>query len=254
MKTLAQLKRFMFLGILGVAVSGCLDSDNDPEFQIIGGNSYVIQRNVENGDNLIKDFTPYVWVAGNSKLSNVEVKSSDDKRISGKILEFYWESNTGSVSDITNLNGSYTITATARVSDTEEQQDATAFTWQLENSNAMGKLVVKELKFEGTRISASWEKVDNATAVGIAYCPTMIDEYGGASFYRMFTKFDNVSRNNISNNRAYLETNFQDPYEEGTTFQVKVVAIHEGQGGTVVLESQPKLFKKGDSHFIGEEK
>jgi len=252
MKTLAQLKRFMLLGILGVAVSGCLDSDNDPEFQISGG-CYVIQRNGENGDNLIKDFTPYVYVAGNGKLSDVEVKSADN-RISGRIVgNSYWESNMKSVSDITDLNGSYTVTATARVSDTEEQQGGTAFTWQLENSNAMGKLVVKELKFDGSRISASWEKVDNATAVGIAYCPTMIDEYGGTSFYRMFTSFSNVSPNNISNNSAYLETSFQDRYEDGTTFQVKVVAINQGQGGMIVLESLPKLFRKGDIHFIDEE-
>lgn len=235
MKMLKYVKMILVVGALGISLSGCVSSD-DPDFQVGVDNAYVIQKNNEFGG---KQFAFYGTVFGAyGTVASMELRKDYLPLLLKKLGENYYETNPAWMTwgPLSNCNGSYTITAM----DEEGVAAQNSFTVSIEKE--MGELTITEpLKYENSRLTATWKKVDNATTYGFlvgigvkdgdTYTFSRINViHVGAE---LSTNGDNVTGSLLLDNVSTISSN---GIASGTELVVAVVAAITSQTGNLYLE------------------
>lgn len=155
---LKYVKIVLLAGALGVAMSGCVDSD-DPDFQVgLGQTAYVIQKNTQSGG---KQFALYATIeAAYGTATSVELVKDYLPLPLNKLFDNFYEINEWRMmwGPLASVNGTYTISAQ------DEKGIAAQSQFKLQIDKEMGELNITEpLKYENGRLTAKWKEVDGAT-------------------------------------------------------------------------------------------
>lgn len=236
MKTVLNLKRFCLIGMLGLAMTGCLDSD-DPEF---GFNYayYVIQKNTENPDGSVsKEFAPYVGIRSTKEeIAEASVRYDNMPLFSFKKLSAYvYETVLRPVYYNTAIpNGEYVINAASANGETA----SAAFTLNVDQS--MGAMKISDFEYKEGSVIANWEKVENAQSyyllIGFPEQVEMIKSY-----YRVNSVYSNWSTLNNANGKLEGRINLttvSSAIKPGDELIIALVAVYaKDQLNKVYLES-----------------
>lgn len=233
---LKYVKMVLLAGALGVAMSGCVDSD-DPDFQI-SAVAYVIQKN-DGPEQTMKTFGTYVAMGGAyGTVVEAGVTRNGMPLFSfTKLDENFYETRYVEESpNISNCNGEYLVEAVDEKGNVAQSK----FTFNIDKS--LGALRMKEpLKYENGRITAEWEEVENASAYGILVGRGVKDNSGVVKFYRINASYCSWEQSPIktvgvfdpstgTGNNTYLP--------DGSELIVAVVAAYQAPsyGGVLYLE------------------
>lgn len=235
MKMLKYVKMILLMGALGVAVSGCVDSD-DPDFQVGLERAYVIQKNDKYGGKQFAFYGTVMAVYGTA--TSVELKKEYMPVFLNKLSDNFYEVNEKRMmwGPLANINGTYTLLAQ------DDKGVAAQNSFTLKIDKEMGDLIITEpLKYESGRLTAKWKKVDGATAYGFLLGIGQ-KEGNTYKFSRINTIYDGQGTTLNGEEVKGLLT----PYEVitnknitiplGTELIVAVVAAIPSQSGTLYLE------------------
>lgn len=234
MKTLKYVKQILLVGTLGVAISGCVKS-NDPDFQISGLKAYVIQKNA-GSEPVSKQFGTYVAMGA----SYGDVESASVTK-DGMPLMYFAELSENVFetrrlewnSSLDRTNGKYVVST----QDDKGQVAQMNFTLDIDKSLGTMKLT-EPLKYESGQITAKWGEVENATVYAIMVGIGVKDASGAIKFYRLNSGYyywnSTVDKTSGRFNPSYDIPNT--PLSTGTELIVAVVAANQTQTGGLYLE------------------
>lgn len=228
---LKYVKMILLVGVLGAAMSGCVDSD-DPDFQI-AGKAYVIQKNNEYGGG--KQFGTYAAiVASYGTVQDISfMRNGYDLKFLYKLGEGIYETRYMTWGSLSDCNGDYVISA----QDEKGNVEQSSFSLKIEKE--LGDLTITEpLEYKGDRFTAQWKKVDNATGYAILIGMGVKDGellkfYRINSGYYPWTTITNQN-DNISATLSRYET--IPNIALNTELMVAIVAVCQSTGGNLYLE------------------
>ena len=252
MKTLNLLKRIALLSLAGAALAGC-NEDVETSFSIYSqGGVYILQTNSGTGEGLEKSFAPYIGLgAAYGTFADVTI-THNGMPVYGRMLgPYFYETDAySSEHTLSAVNGTYAITAVGTREDGTQQTATGSVTFSMEEDDALGELKVKEFSVDGSRVKASWEKVDNATAAGIIISVRETPPGYTEGFYRLGYNMTYLQNDYISTNECSVHLDLS-AYPEGQEFEIKVAALNSVYGkGSILLEGPTKTIVKGTNHFI----
>lgn len=188
---LKYVKMVLLAGALGVAMSGCVDSD-DPDFQVGLERAYVIQKNTQSGGKQFAFYGTVMALYGTA--TSIELTKDYMPLPLNKLGENFYEINEWRMmwgGALASVNGTYTISAI------DEKGIAAQNQFKLQIDKEMGNLTITEpLKYENGRLTAKWKKVDGATAYGFLLG---IGEKDGDTY--KFSRINTVYAGEVSENQ-----------------------------------------------------
>ena len=254
MKTIQLLKKIALLSLTGAVLASCNKKVETSFTLYSSGGTYILQKNQGTGESLEKSFAPYIGLgAAYGTFTDVMI-THDGLPVYGKLLGSYFyetDVNYMAESSLTALNGTYNIMANGVNDDGSEQSASGSISFNFDEEDALGELKVNEFSYNGNRIKASWDEVENATAAGIIICARQtLPGYPSSEYYRIAYNLSHINSDYIISNECSISIDLN-AYPVGQEFMVKVVVINSEYGkGTILLESEPKTISNGTNHFI----
>ena len=169
MKTMMKLKQLMAICVALFTFSSCLESE-DPAFQIVPASAFVYQVTENLGSDEQPEYSarymPYFQIYSNYQMSQCLCTSSN-----GNVVLMSPVSNSQNLmyaSSSINYSTEYPA-GTYTFSATNAEGEQASYTVTISNvEKTLGYINVTELKYENGKITAKWDKVDNATAYAVA--------------------------------------------------------------------------------------
>ena len=253
MKTIQLLKRIALLSLTGAILASC-NKDVKNSFTLYSsGGSYILQTNYGTGESLEKNFAPYIGLgAAYGTFSDVTITHNGLPVYGQTLGSYFYETDVDyTESTLAAVNGTYSIIANGINEDGTEQSASGAISFDFDEEDALGELKIKEFSYNGSRITASWDKVENATAAGIIICARQtLPGYPTAGYYRIGYNLSYVNSDYASTNECSIPIDLS-AYATGQEFMVKVAVLNSAYGkGAIMLEGPAKTISNGTDHFI----
>lgn len=151
--------------LLAAGMTSCLKT-SDPDFAIAPASAYILQEGT--GDNA--RFTPYIYLWGNKPI----VCSMMSPRCKFEGNNYYFEEVSGSYGYYLEMTSSmnffvntikdwtFTIEAESKVESETEQSEYAVYSDTFTSAESLGEFTADELEYENGRVTATWDKVENA--------------------------------------------------------------------------------------------
>ena len=142
----------------------------------------------------------------------------------------------------TSVNGTYNITATSA----QGSQASYTLTYAVQEEDMLGDMTVEELVFDGTKITAKLNKVENARYYSFSIIPEAeVNNITG--FYYYFLSLPTSATYSVKDDKVEVSLDIYGVMDiKNYRYQVSVSAVSSGM---VLLESYPRIIEKGAEEF-----